>query len=128
MQLSNEYQEQAWDCTTDYFFEYQGGWRPEAPHGLADELYDFFKDTVVKGKGMPGKQSVPAEELWYDTSDEEIVINPEIGIDTCILCAYSFIRCKIIWRRAGYLSTGSFGDSSQFKGLYRSILLHLVRP
>lgn len=65
--------ERAWDCDPEYFFEYSTGWRPEVPLGIADDIHNWVKDIVAIGRYLPGKRLVPAEELWDNTSDEEIM-------------------------------------------------------
>ena len=65
--------ERAWDCNPEYFFEYSTGWRPEVPLGIADDIHYWVRDIVAIGRYLPGKRLAPAEELWDDTSDEEIM-------------------------------------------------------
>ena len=64
----------AWDCDPEYFFEYSTGWRPEVPLGIADDLHNWVKDIVAAiERYLSGKRLGLAEELWNDTSDEDIM-------------------------------------------------------
>lgn len=46
---------------------------PEIPLGIADDRHYWVRDIVAIGRYLPGKRLIPAEELWDDTSDEEIM-------------------------------------------------------
>lgn len=49
------------------------GWRPEVSLGIAGDIHNWVRDIVAIGRYLPGKRLVPAERLWDDTSDEEIM-------------------------------------------------------
>lgn len=40
---------------------------------LVDDCHPIFKDIVVNAADTGGKRLVPVDEVWYDTSDEEVM-------------------------------------------------------
>lgn len=50
----------------------EGGWWG-GPISLFDDWRSFFRAILVDSKDTCGQRVVPVDEVWYETSDEEIV-------------------------------------------------------
>ena len=50
----------------------EGGWW-RGPISLVDDCRPIFKDILVNAEDTGGERLVPVDEVWYDTSDGEIM-------------------------------------------------------
>lgn len=63
----------AYGCSRQEFHGWdEGGWW-RGPISLVDDCRPIFKDILVNAENTGGERLVPVDEVWYDTSDGEIM-------------------------------------------------------
>lgn len=63
----------AYGCSYQEFHGWdEGGWW-RGPISLVDDCHPIFKDILINAKDTIGERLVPVDEVWYDTSDGEIM-------------------------------------------------------
>ena len=63
----------AYGCSRQEFHGWdEGGWW-RGPISLVDDCRPIFKDILVNAEDTGGERLVPVDEVWYDTSDGEIM-------------------------------------------------------
>lgn len=63
----------AYGCSRQEFHGWdEGGWW-RGPISLVDDCHPIFKDILISAEDTSGERLVPVDEVWYDTSDREMM-------------------------------------------------------
>ena len=63
----------AYSCFRQEFHGWDEGGQWRGPISIVDDCRHIFKDILINAKDTGGERLVPVDEVWYDTSDGEIM-------------------------------------------------------